>query len=303
MNIQDLDAAETKLQTYCKLRGPGLRLKLLRIKEFGHRYLLSEFFHRIHISFDITSRLFWGRNIKLPIDDVDSKYLFMFGLLGKAELPLTKYLIKNSSPETVFYDIGANYGFFSYLVNECAAPNGEVHLFEANKSVYEYLKRNVSLKDTRIHSNNIAVSSLDGEVDFFSAFSSGASGISTTVSELVAERPNQFISSKVPSIKLDTYTKSHKTPTIMKLDVEGGELEVLKGAQELLTNHKVVVAMEVWSGDLGQAHSQHSAIFLKNLGYEQYALSDNGDLVESLDCMPTNGYANYIFKKNATNTD
>ena len=77
---------------------------------------------------------------------------------------------------------------------------------------------------------------------------------------------------------LQDYTKSHTMPTIMKIDVEGGEAEVIKGGINIFERSRPIVIMEVWSGDK-QPISMKAVEKLRNAGYREVCrINEDGDL-------------------------
>jgi FkbM family methyltransferase len=289
---------EKKLAAYGAISGPGLWLKYKRVCLLGYKYILFEVSHRLHLKSNAHVALFWNKKITLPLHDVDVKYLYYFGVLGRAEIPLTKFLIKNLNERSVFYDIGANYGFFSLLASELV-PSRSIHIFEPQSALFSYLAANFNASVVR---NIEALSNHVGEINFYSGFAGGASGISTTKQSVVNARSDSFKETIIPCTTLDTYVSTHTPPTLIKLDVEGAEFEVLEGAVAVLEEYSPVIAMEVWFGR-GNEHSAKAVDFLLSLGYRQYRITDKGELVEycEADTDPSLfahvSYANFIFKK------
>ena len=74
-----------------------------------------------------TMTLFWGRTVRIPLEDYDALILYMFGGLYGSEMSLTKFLIKNLGPNDVFYDVGANRGFYTFLAADLCK---ETYTFE-----------------------------------------------------------------------------------------------------------------------------------------------------------------------------
>src|SRR5690606_38517962 len=100
------------------------------------------------------------------------------------------FFIKHIRPTDVFYDIGANYGFYSLLALQLV-PAGEVHVFEPLPDVFERIKQNFPA-DKRLFLNRAALSDRSGEVDFFSGSESGSSGTSTMNSDFVADDASAY---------------------------------------------------------------------------------------------------------------
>ena len=87
-------------------------------------------------------------------------FLFLNGILsGFGEYKLTKFFIKNLKEDDIFYDIGANYGFYSCLAAEFCK---EVHLFEPIPFIFDNLKNNFK-NHQNVFLNNIALSDKKGK--------------------------------------------------------------------------------------------------------------------------------------------
>jgi hypothetical protein len=82
----------------------------------------------------------------------------------------------------------------------------------------------------------------------------------------------------VEALTLDAYAADHDPPTMIKIDVEGAEIEVLKGAQRLISRTRPVLLFEV--------HHRQTATFLQD------QLCQNDYKMESLA-----GYPNFAFPR------
>lgn len=122
-------------------------------------------------SIDIKCKIktFFGRKMEIYIADQDASALFFFGTLYGEELKIIKFIIKNLKENEVFYDIGANYGFYTVLCQELIDPyKGEIHSFEPLFKIFNLLKRNALLKQYQnTYLNNIALSDKIGFFRFF----------------------------------------------------------------------------------------------------------------------------------------
>ncbi len=127
-------------------------------------------------------------------------------------------------PGDVIADVGAHQGFYGLLFSQWVSSEGQVHSFECAKKHYETLKRNFEINHT---SNGFphycAVGESEGEIYVPSQTSTGIL--------LSSEHEKQ---SKVSLVSLDYFFQSKRTPTVLKVDVEGYELEVLKGCRKIL---------------------------------------------------------------------
>jgi len=235
------------------------------------------------------------RDISLKMGN-NSAAMLLWGFIADLnELKLTKFLIKNLNPDDVFYDIGANYGFYTYLALEFCK---EVHSFEPISECYESLFSN--LKDEKnVFINKVAVSDTNG-VDELTVFTKtfGLSSVNPVISENLKSL-GSFKKIKVNTIKLDDYITSHTPPTILKIDVEGAEYLVLKGGVNLLTQLNPVVIMEVWGLDNNGEISMQAVDLLRSLGYKSYFIEQDGSLkfVDGNLSEMIKGFDNFVFQK------
>jgi FkbM family methyltransferase len=170
--------------------------------------------------------------------------------------------------DTVFFDVGAHIGQYSL----CAAPIvRSVHAFEANSKTIRLLRYNVESNHlANIVVNHVAVCDQVGTATFreSDAYNPGASSLHGVSGESVT----------VPTTTLDAYCADHPVndaPVVIKIDVEGAEAEVLRGALSLLSNRHVTIFMEVI--DEFQERSGGSCESLKDL------LSHHDFVIEQLD--------------------
>jgi FkbM family methyltransferase len=148
--------------------------------------------------------------------------------LGYYERNVQRVLRENVSAGDVVYDVGAHIGFFSV----CAARLGaKVFAVEPVAASAVRLRRNAALNDADI------------EVVAAAAWDETASV------ELVAgEWPQQARTAAgegIPTITLDKLAERDRPPTLIKLDVEGAEAQVLRGAQRILADQRPLVVCEL----------------------------------------------------------
>ena len=154
------------------------------------------------------------------------------------------------------YDIGANVGIYSLLASSCVGPSGIVYAFEPQERNLQFLRRHMTLN----HVENCeifaaALSNSEGTRRFAAAHWESSMGRLSAEGELV-----------VPSTTLDACIYGEKRlrpPNILKIDVEGGELEVLEGANRVLMEFHPAVFLEVHGTEL---HAQCRAL-LAGKGY------------------------------------
>ncbi|MFC7166924.1 FkbM family methyltransferase [Halospeciosus flavus] len=111
---------------------------------------------------------------------------------GGHEPALTKELEMIIDEETVFYDIGARFGYHTVLSMMLGVPENQIHAFEGHPVPFSVLEEN--------HKD--------------SAFLT-----------------NSYVGDGSKNLSLDDYISRNQDPTVLKIDVEGAEVDVLRGQQ------------------------------------------------------------------------
>lgn len=148
--------------------------------------------------------------------------------------------IKSFSPGDCFYDIGANIGMFSLSVAMLYNKNVQVYAFEPSFSTFSSLMQNVAVNelDEVIHPYSIALGSAKGLRNF--NYKNLVAGESVhTLDSVVNQMGSSFVPAfrqQVASYTLDGFVNDFEIalPTHVKIDVDGGEWEVLQGMKKLL---------------------------------------------------------------------
>lgn len=157
------------------------------------------------------------------------------------------YDIEGFKPDenSVVIDVGASYGDSTiWWANRF---NATVIAFEPLESVFRILEKNVKLNKGKIITHNIAL----GNGGKLTGFSNGAMFIA-------GENRDDI---DFPSISLDQF--SFERVDILKIDVEGFELEVLNGARKTILSHNPRIILEVHTSEL----KKKCHTFLTELGY------------------------------------
>ena len=149
----------------------------------------------------------------------------------------------------VVWDIGANVGLFTFAAANLVNPGGTVLCIEPDRWLVNLLMKSSRIKGNREFHINIlplAITDKVGIVELNIAkrgrscnFISGSLGSSQTG----GVRNTQL----VPSVNLDWLLDRYPAPDFIKIDVEGAELNVLRGATRLLAEIKPVIFCEVAS--------------------------------------------------------
>lgn len=140
-----------------------------------------------------------------------------------------------------FLDIGANVGILSIAMSRIAGEGGKVVACEPNPGVYSLLCETVILNSC--HNITPLQILLDDEIGFSDLHVSpvGTLGVRSSVAN--ADPGAKTIS--LPSLTIDFLTDGIGETNYMKIDVEGTELRILRGAQETLKRDRPLVQVEV----------------------------------------------------------
>jgi len=287
-------APEKVIKSFEENTGPGFIKKILRLIKAPSLYTslilqskIPQFLFRLK---EKKSKFFNSREIILPLNDLSPIFISIFNFIPFIDdIKFTKFLIKNLKENDIFYDIGANYGFYTYLALEFCK---EVHSFEPIPDVFRYLYKNLNNEPKAIL-NNIALSDNIGDVLMY--INKISTGGSTIIKEVFQKNPNNFFKEiKVPIRTLDDYLKNHNNPTIIKIDVEGAERKVIEGGVNFFTHNSPIIIMEVWRDD--KNISLKAAEKLIELGFRPYGIDYNGEIF-LIDDISSTSELNIVFKK------
>ncbi|MBI5241748.1 MAG: FkbM family methyltransferase [Elusimicrobia bacterium] len=188
------------------------------------------------------------------------------------EVRLTRFLIRHLKAGEVFFDLGANLGYYSLLACKLAGAAGSVYAFEPSPFLLPLLKDNLRGKPNA-HAVGKAISDSAGVARFFIA---PLPYIGTS-----SLRPDWQQGTKpveVETVSLDDYCRSQAmSPTFLKIDVEGIEDRVIAGSSGMLRKGSPVIALEVIFNPIQEAYRKALRL-LQELGYRPLAIQDDGGL-------------------------
>ena len=175
----------------------------------------------------------------------------------RAELRALRRYIR---PGDVVCDVGANKGSYLYwLARWCG--NGRLVAFEPQPTLAHRLSELCStLQFRNVVIEPKAVYSSDGELELFipDDHQPGAS--------LLCPSGN-FTKVRVPTVKLDSYFDEQTRISAIKIDVEGAELDVLKGAERILRRYRPLIVVECEDRHLAPGSVNDVFSYLEALGY------------------------------------
>jgi FkbM family methyltransferase len=166
-------------------------------------------------------------------------------------------------PGDIVCDIGANKGSFIYWLS-WSVRHGRVVAFEPQPELARALVdvcRAIKLQNVTVEAK--AVYSHSGDRDLYLP-SGHQPGASLHRKAMSAE---SFATLSVPMVSLDDYFDEDDKVTLLKIDVEGAELEVLRGAARILRQHAPLLVFECENRHLGPRNVQDIFSYLGEFGY------------------------------------
>lgn len=194
---------------------------------------------------------------------------------GEHELPVQHALGLHAATGGVLYDIGANVGFLTLIGASLVGPTGAVYAFEPVPENAASIARNARLNDyAYVNVLRYGVSDRAGRSRLHLAEHPGGAVLAT------AGRPPDLkgtIEVEVVTIDEVVATGGLRPPTVVKLDVEGAELHVLRGMIGTLERYRPVVVYEIDDMVVTNFDSKCAACegFLAEHGYDVSRLADS----------------------------
>ena len=181
-------------------------------------------------------------------------------------------------PGEVVIDIGAAFGFYTLISSMKVGSTGTVIAIEAQPDTFEMLKRNIKLnKLANVIALNYAAYSSEAELKFYSSYS------------LMPERAgtNEHEFTKVKANTLDYILSQLKLATEVdwiKIDVEGAEFEVLKGAYNILSkSREIKLLIEIHGKENYESIMEFLSLFDFKIEFEKkYCTGDSHILLRKI---------------------
>jgi FkbM family methyltransferase len=188
----------------------------------------------------------------------------------------TQAFLNVLEPGQVVFDIGANIGYYTLVASRRVGAAGRVLAFEPFARNISYLYRHVMLN----HADNVTVIPMAcSDRTALAVFAEG----SNCATGRIVDAPSQAVDGRfeyVATVAVDQIvSRSGLVPNVLKIDVEGAEEQVLRGAANTLTTAHPTILLSVHSEQL-----RSSCIgYLRRLGYaEPVVCSEPGGEAELL---------------------
>lgn len=193
---------------------------------------------------------------------------------GDAEPMERKALLAAAKQSSVILDVGANIGWYS-LHFARIAPQARIHAFEPAARIHDRLQANLALNGIDwVVTEKLALQDKEAtETLYFHPAETGATSM----------RDNRGFAGvqqeQIRCTTLDLYCDQNDLrPELIKCDVEGGELSVIKGGLKTLNTCRPVVFLELlrkWSANFGY-HPNNVISIMQEIGYRTWAIESTG---------------------------
>ena len=205
--------------------------------------------------------------LKANLANPEHQYLYFYGTHDERYV-VTK-LLKIIKSGDICWDIGANIGFYTCLLASQVKDTGAVIAFEPAARTCGYLQENVFLNEfTNVTVVNNGLGDNTEQRHLYYSQAALAEGTASL------KYPNgRTASERVTLNTIDNLISKLPTPDFIKIDVEGYQLEVLRGGEHFLKTHAPLLMAEL--KDVGETNrDDFSEIekYITNLGYSLYEI-------------------------------
>jgi FkbM family methyltransferase len=219
----------------------------------------------------------WQQQVKVwesvytapTLDRLLSLHAHRLGWMGYAEKRFLRSVVRRDS---IVADVGANQGLYTLWLAR-VATSGHVYSFEPDPDLFQCLEKNVRINQlTNISLIRAAASNRSGILSFaVNELNRGDNRVSTNPDETLKGK-------RVPAVTIDE-TVTSPCLDLLKIDVQGFEIEVLLGAQKTLMNNPgLMIEFEFWPYGLRRCGHQPNELLdlLQEAGFRISALGRDG---------------------------
>jgi FkbM family methyltransferase len=193
-----------------------------------------------------------GARIRLLYQETIGWSSLLYGPFEDAEL---QFLARSVRPGDIGFDVGANVGLYTVVLGRAVGPTGQVIAVEPVPANALRLREQVELNELKnVRVVSAAIGAAQGSIHLNLADDAAYASIGK-----VAEARGTGRTIEVPMLRLDDLWKEIGSPPVrfVKVDVEGAEADVLRGAQLMLRSTRPVLLLE--------ANCQEALMRLKEL--------------------------------------
>ncbi|MEE9386464.1 MAG: FkbM family methyltransferase [Nannocystaceae bacterium] len=181
------------------------------------------------------------RGVRLYLNPQDSGISVELCAAGVHEPILTDILADYISAGSTIVDIGANIGYFALQEAKLVGLRGKVLAFEPFPVTFDFLQRNIALNHaTNVHAQQLAIGEACGTASFYGFAEANWNSMVTCGREYASKI-------EVSVASLDEILADETSVHALRMDVEGFESHVIRGAVKTIDQHRPTVIMELHS--------------------------------------------------------
>lgn len=203
-----------------------------------------------------------------PFPDIMTRTTLIKGIYQEDVIAIFRNTL--NQPDAVLLDVGAHHGLMALAASKAIGAGGKIFAFEPNPASQRFLQENLDLNGAE----NVSVcpfglSDRPGHLDFYA--NEGEYSWNSTFVRSFADRASQAKSISVPINTVDAFCEENRIiPTVIKVDTEGADFFVLKGATQTIIRHRphLIIEFNPIAAEKAGVDLDEIARFLKNLGYE-----------------------------------
>jgi FkbM family methyltransferase len=181
-----------------------------------------------------------------------------------------RYVLANLKPGDTAVDVGCHKGGYMYWMQRRVGERGRIFAFEPQPKLFAYLRgvqQQFGFKNVQLEHKGL--SSASGVMELHVPASASGTSPGATLNRLAETDGAALTRCQVEVTTLDDYFHARNIrPALLKIDVEGHELEVLKGGRQLLTACKPRILMECENRHMQEGSVEDVFDFLRRLGYD-----------------------------------
>jgi FkbM family methyltransferase len=245
--------------------------------------------------------IFWELDLAEGIDFS----IFIFGLFEKETSQAIRRLVTNNS---VVIDIGANIGAHTLPMAKLVGKKGRIYAIEPTKYAYSKLTKNLLINENlskRVQADQIMLINNNGKGKVKDLYSSWPLSVKSRDGKRHSVHQGVLRTiSGAEEVTLDDYISMNEITSLdlIKLDVDGNELEVIKGAKNVLKKMKVTLIMELAPEQYEDINDFYKVVeTLTSMKYSFYSLDEKLTYPSKpsalIKYIPTNGSINVVAKK------
>jgi FkbM family methyltransferase len=245
---------------------------------FNYELDIIPTFLLIKISYSILRFLKFGRTpflLRITVPKYDYKAYCPINKNDLLSMTIREdEIIERFNPKRgdIVIDIGAHFGRYTIIASKRVGLNGQVVAIEADPNNFEMLNRNIELnKLTNVIALNYAVYSRPAKIKLYLAGQESGHTIYSTVMSDRAQSEEKFVDVEANTLDLLMQSNGIKQEDVnwIKIDVEGAEYEVLKGATNILSKSKdISLLIEIHNLSLGMNQYKPISEFLNSYHFK-----------------------------------